>query len=48
MQEMMDFVFWFLNEFPNVLLTPPISAFTGIALLFWLTELVRRMLHISN
>ncbi len=46
MQEMMEFVIWFIKEFPAILLTPPISAFTGLALLFATASLVRRMIHL--
>lgn len=42
----MDFINWFIEVFPNVLLTPPISAFTGLALMGWLTNLFVRMIHI--
>ena len=48
MEEMKDFILWFLQEFPAVLLTPPISAFTGLLLLFFTCELVRRIMHISR
>lgn len=37
---MMDFVLWFVEEFPAILLTPPISAFTALAILSWLTRIV--------
>lgn len=33
MVEMQDFALWFLTEIPEFLLTPPISAFVGIAIL---------------
>ena len=46
MQVMMDFVLWFIQEFPAVLLEPPISAFTGLCLLFATCSLFRRMIHL--
>lgn len=42
----MDFILWLIKEFPAVLLEPPISAFTGIALLFATCSLFRRMIHL--
>lgn len=46
MQEMKDFVIWFVEYFPQILLTPPISAFTGIVLLFFTAALVSRLLKL--
>lgn len=43
---MMDFALWFLNQLPEFLLTPPISAFTGLAVLFVVAELVRRIINL--
>lgn len=42
----MDFVLWFIQEFPAILLEPPISAFTGLCLLFATLSLVRRMMYL--
>lgn len=46
MQEMMDFVLWFLGVLPGFLLTPPISAFTGFFFLFVTGRLVSQMIHL--
>lgn len=43
MQDMMNFVLWFMEEFPAILLTPPISAFTGLLLLGWTSRLFGRL-----
>lgn len=48
MQEMMNFVLWMLDTVPYVLLEPPISAFTGIMLLYFTGWLISRLLHISR
>lgn len=42
----MSFVSWFLVQLPDFLLTPPISAFTGLAILFVVARLFSRMTHI--
>lgn len=46
MQEMMDFSLWFLEQLPGFLMAEPISAFTGMAFLFVVIALVRRMIEI--
>lgn len=46
MQEMMDFILWFIENFPAILLTPPISAFTGLALLGWTAHLFSRLIRV--
>lgn len=46
MQDMKDFVLWFIAQLPDFLMTEPISAFTGIAILFAVASLVRRMMHL--
>lgn len=46
MQEMMDFAFWFLQQLPAFLMTEPISAFVGMAFLFVIIDLFRRMIKI--
>ncbi len=43
---MMEFVSWFLMQLPDFLLTPPVSAFTGFGILFVVSRLVSRMIHI--
>lgn len=43
---MMDFVVWFVDYMPIILLTPPISAFTGLAILGWTCSLVGRMIRL--
>lgn len=48
MQEMKDFIVWMIQTVPDVLLTPPISAFTGIMLCYFTGWLVSRMMHISR
>lgn len=48
MEEMKSFILWCLEQIPDFLLTPPISAFTGILFLFFTVELVRRIMHISR
>lgn len=42
---MKDFVVWFLGQLPDFLMSEPISAFTGLAILFVVASLVRRMMH---
>lgn len=42
----MNFVSWFLAQLPEFLLTPPISAFTGLGILFVVSRLFGRMIHI--
>lgn len=42
---MMDFVSWFIAQLPGFLMTEPISAFTGLAILFVVARLVSRMMH---
>lgn len=46
MTEMQNFVLWFLQEFPAILLTPPISAFTGFYFLGVTIGLFKRMIHL--
>lgn len=41
----MDFSLWFMSQLPDFLMTPPISAFTGLAILFVIAALVGRMMH---
>lgn len=43
---MRAFVAWFLVQLPEFLLAPPISAFTGFAILFVVSRLFSRMIHI--
>ena len=45
MQSMKDFVVWFLSQLPDFLMAEPISAFTGLAILFVVASLVRYMMH---
>lgn len=45
-QDMMTFTSWFLVNLPEFLLSPPISAFTGLAILFVVVRLVHRMIRI--
>lgn len=46
MQQMMDFSLWFLEQLPDFLMTPPISAFVGFWFLFVVIVLVRRLINI--
>lgn len=46
MQEMMNFILWFIEKFPVILMTPPISAFTGLALLGWTAHLFSRLIRV--
>lgn len=46
MQDVEQFILWFLENFPTILLTPPISAFTGLALLGWTTRLIGRLIRL--
>lgn len=46
MEEMKDFVLWFVQNVPQILLTPPISAFTGIMLLFFVCSLIARIKYL--
>lgn len=41
----MSFIDWFVLNFPQILLKPPFSAFTGIMLLFFLCSLFARIKH---
>lgn len=43
MTEMQSFVLWFLQEVPDFLLAPPISAFTGMYFLYVTVRLFRYM-----
>lgn len=42
---MMNFATWFLSQLPGFLMSEPISAFTGLAVLFVVASLVRYMMH---
>ena len=46
MQDVEQFILWFLENFPIILLTPPISAFTGLAPLGWTTHLIGRLIRL--
>lgn len=46
MDEMKEFVLWFLQEVPPVLLEPPISAFVGLAFLSVTAGLFWRLIHL--
>lgn len=45
MQGMMDFSLWFLSQLPDFLLSEPINAFVGLAVLFSVGSLFRRIIH---
>lgn len=44
MQAMMNFCTWFLTQLPEFLLTEPISAFTGLAVLSFVVSLTQRIM----
>lgn len=46
MSEMMTFCSWFLTQLPDFLLSEPISAFTGLAILGLVVSLFQRIIHI--
>lgn len=46
MAEMMDFVSWIFSELPDFLLSPPISAFVGLVLLFFVIMCLRALMKI--
>lgn len=46
MQDVEQFIVWFVQNFPVILMTPPISAFTGLALLGWTAHTVGRMIRL--
>lgn len=46
MQAVKDFFLWFLTEIPDFLLTPPISAFVGLALGVGIIALFKRLCNI--
>lgn len=46
LQAMQDFVLWFIEVFPGVLLKPPFVAFTGLAFLSWTVALFVRMIRL--
>ncbi len=46
MEPMREFVLWCLDVIPPVLLEPPISAFTGLALLIITLRVIYRMMHL--
>lgn len=41
---MMNFVTWFLGQLPTFLLTPPISAITGLCILALVVAVTRRIM----
>lgn len=43
---MKTFIAWFLVNFSDFLLTPPISVFTAFAILFVVSRFFDRMIHI--
>lgn len=46
MTEIQNFILWFLQEFPTFLMTPPISAFTGMYFLLVTVAIFRKMTRI--
>ncbi len=47
MAEMQNFALWFLTEIPEFLLTPPISAFVGVALLIVIIKVMTSIIKIN-
>lgn len=45
MSSMMTFCTWFIGQLPTFLLSEPISAFTGLAILSFVVQLTRRIIH---
>lgn len=48
MQAMMNFCTWFLSQLPAFLLTEPISAITGLAILSIVVSLTRRIMYMRR
>lgn len=46
MQEMKDFVLWFLTELPSFLMTEPICYFVGFAFLFVVIAVFQRIIRL--
>lgn len=46
MQDIEAFIIWFIERFPIILMTPPISAFTGLAILGWTAHLFGRLIRL--
>lgn len=48
MEQMKDFVMWFLTQLPSFLLTEPISYFVGFFFLFFTFSIIRRIMSVGN
>lgn len=48
MSAMMSFCTWFISQIPTFLLAEPISALTGLFILSFVFDLVRRMMGINR
>lgn len=48
MQDIEQFILWFMETFPSILMTPPISAFTALAVLGWTARLFRRLILLDD
>lgn len=48
MQAMMDFCTWFIAQVPTFLLSEPISAFTGLAVLGFVISLFQRITSVGG
>lgn len=46
MEEMKDFILWFIQTFPDVLMKPPFSAFVGLVLLMYVVKCLWQMMNI--
>lgn len=47
MEEMKDFILWFIQTVPDVLLKPPFSAFVALVLLMYIVKCLWQMMHIK-
>ncbi|MBR3963040.1 MAG: hypothetical protein IKK14_05895 [Oscillospiraceae bacterium] len=47
MAEMQDFALWFLTKLPEFLLTPPISAFVGLAIILVVIKAIASIIKIN-
>ena len=48
MEQMKDFVLWFLSQLPTFLLTEPISYFVGFIFLFAVVAIFRRVVGLGD
>ena len=48
MQNMMDFISWFLTQLPGFLMSEPICYFVGFGFLFVIVALFKRLITIHH